>query len=224
MRLSTWTFSRTPQCSWWGPSACRRRRRARFCRRRLTAGAAERATRLAVRRGFHSHRSRPRGLQSWPGGGSRRPWPACGRHTSFLNVHVQMTHATSRTRSHEHCCFTSCVRDKRLQKLQNVTKGWVRKAVFAHRAPDAAQAWHQRPCDGPNHFLKIEPSSMGMESLGPGTAVCEGRGPAHATSMAESTADDHLAPCCPRRHCRLRRLKAEGLRRELRGHRDIASR
>ena len=51
-----------------------------------------------MRRGFHgpAHRGRPRGLQSWPGGGSRRPWPACGRQTSFLNVHEHMTHATSR--------------------------------------------------------------------------------------------------------------------------------
>ena len=35
------------------------------------------------------------GLQSWPGGGSRRAWPACGRRASFLNYHVQMTHETS---------------------------------------------------------------------------------------------------------------------------------
>ena len=87
-------MSRWPQRSWWRPSACCRRRRAEFCCRRLKAGAAERATRLAVRRGFHGHRGRPRGLQSWPGGGSRRPWPACGRQTSFLNVHDRMTHAT----------------------------------------------------------------------------------------------------------------------------------
>ena len=71
-------------------------RRARFCRRRLTAGAAERATRIAVRRGFQGHRGRPRGFQSWPGGGCRCVWRACGRQTSFLNIHDRMTHATSR--------------------------------------------------------------------------------------------------------------------------------
>ena len=81
-------MSRWPQRSWWRPSPCRRRRRAEFCCRRLKAGAAERATRLAVRRGFHGHRGRPRGLQSWPGSGSRRPRPACGRRASFLNIHV----------------------------------------------------------------------------------------------------------------------------------------
>ena len=65
-------------------------------------GAAERARPRAAARcapcgGFHGHRGRPsRPFQSWPGGGSRRPWPACGRQTSFLNVHVHMTHATSR--------------------------------------------------------------------------------------------------------------------------------
>ena len=35
---------------------------------------------------------------SWPGGGSRRPQrprPACGRQTSFLNIHARMTHATN---------------------------------------------------------------------------------------------------------------------------------
>mgnify|MGYP006144665197 CR=1 FL=1 len=50
------------------PSAWRRRRpgprrrRAEFRCRHLKAGAAERATRLAVRHGFHGHRGRPRGL------------------------------------------------------------------------------------------------------------------------------------------------------------------
>ena len=48
-------------------SACVQRRRAGFCRRRLIAGAPQRATRLAVSQGFHNHRGRPRGLQSWPG-------------------------------------------------------------------------------------------------------------------------------------------------------------
>ena len=75
-------------------SPCVARRRAGFCRRRLIAGAPQRATRLGVRRGFHAHRGRPRGLQSWPGGGSRRAWPACGRRSRFLNIHVPMTHAT----------------------------------------------------------------------------------------------------------------------------------
>ena len=98
-------MSRWPQRSWWIPSACRRRRRAEFCRRRLKAGAAERATRLAVRRGFQGHRGRPRGLQSWPGGGWRRPWRACGRRASFLNIHVPMTHATS---LFVHCSQASC--------------------------------------------------------------------------------------------------------------------
>ena len=45
-------MSQWPQRSWWRPSACRQRRQAEFCCRRLKAGAAERATRLAVRRGF----------------------------------------------------------------------------------------------------------------------------------------------------------------------------
>ena len=81
-------------------------RRARFCRRQLKAGAAERATRLAVRRGFHGHRGRPRGLQSWPGG---------GRRASFLNIHVHMTHATS-----HYECETSNASMKRRTRLEGV--------------------------------------------------------------------------------------------------------
>ena len=37
---------------------------------------------------------RPSG-QPWPGGGWRRPWRACGRRASFLNIHVCTTRATS---------------------------------------------------------------------------------------------------------------------------------
>ena len=91
-------MSRWPQRSWRRPSACRRRRRAEFCCRRLTTDAAQRATRLAVRRYFQGHRGRPRGLQPWPGSGSRRPWPACGTRASFFNYHVHTTHSTSRGR------------------------------------------------------------------------------------------------------------------------------
>ena len=48
-------MSRWPLRTWWRPSACRWRRRTEFCCRRLKAGAAEqRATRLAVRRGFRT--------------------------------------------------------------------------------------------------------------------------------------------------------------------------
>ena len=77
------------------PKVLRRGRRAGFCRRRLKAGAAQRATRLGVRCGLHGHRGRPRGLQPWPCGRSRRSFRACGRRASFLNIHVHLTHATS---------------------------------------------------------------------------------------------------------------------------------
>ena len=43
---------------------------------------------------IQGHRGRPRGLQSWPGGGCRRAWRPGGRQTSFLNIHEHMTHAT----------------------------------------------------------------------------------------------------------------------------------
>ena len=82
----------------WRSTVMRSGRRARFSRRRLTAGAAQRATRLAVRRGLQGHRGRPSGLQSWPCGRSRRPRRACGGRAIFLNNHVpmRMTRATSR--------------------------------------------------------------------------------------------------------------------------------
>ena len=77
------------------PQVYAARRRARFCRRRLTAGAPHRATRLALRRGFHDHRGRPRGLQFWPGGGCRCAWGPSGTDFAKLKNHVRTTHATS---------------------------------------------------------------------------------------------------------------------------------
>ena len=37
-----------------------------------------------LRRGFHGHRGRPRGLQHWPGGRSRHAWRTCGRRARAL--------------------------------------------------------------------------------------------------------------------------------------------
>ena len=59
------------------------------------AEPAQRATELARRRGLQGHRGRPWGHQPWPGGGWRRPRPACGRRASVLNIHVPYTHTTS---------------------------------------------------------------------------------------------------------------------------------
>ena len=52
------------------------------------AEPAQCTTELARRRGLQGHRGQPWGHQPWPGGGWRRPLPACGRRASFLNIHV----------------------------------------------------------------------------------------------------------------------------------------
>ena len=46
---------------------------------------------------MQGHRGRPWGHQPWPGGGWRRPRPACGRRASFLNIHVPYAHTTSQS-------------------------------------------------------------------------------------------------------------------------------
>ena len=59
------------------------------------AEPSQRATELARRRGLQGHRGRPWGHQPWPGGGWRRPRPACEKRASILHIHVRYTHTTS---------------------------------------------------------------------------------------------------------------------------------
>ena len=59
-----------------------------------------------------------------------------------------------------------------------VTNGLVRKAAFAHRTPDGARSWHQRP-------WRAQPRARRA-------AWALWARPEHVGSMAASSADDHL--------------------------------
>ena len=86
-------------------------------------------------------------VQSWPGGGSRRPWPACGRRASFLNIHVPYTHTTSLRWSSTAVDSTGTPRGTVLRGTEHHRASSIRAGVHRPLMAAGAAVAHPRAAD-----------------------------------------------------------------------------